>query len=279
MLAGAIEKLFGTHSVAHISGDDYHMWERDEPLWQTTTHLNPRANDLAAMVNSVVDLSESRSVSVKRYDHSVGRFAGAASLRHNDFVIVSGLLVYYIPQMRERCDLRIFLDMDEDLRRYFKIKRDVDSRGHSIESVIAAIESRTEDADRFIKPQSKHADIVFHIEPVRPGQLKGDTPSEDIHLQLRLSLRRSLYHEQLVCLLVGGCGLQVVEDLDDVNSSIELLVSGIAHADDLGAVARRLIPQSEELLDIEPTWQDGMIGVMQLVVMAEAAQVLRERVD
>ena len=63
----------------------------------------------------------------------------------------------------------------------------------------------------------------------------------------------------------------------DTNSSIELLINGDVYANDLNAVAKRLILQSEELLDVEPVWQDGMVGVMQLVVLAQAAQMLRER--
>ncbi len=276
-LASAIEGLFGAHSVAHISGDDYHVWDRDEPLWKTTTHLNPRANDLTAMMNSLTDLSESRSISVKRYDHSIGRFTSAISLRHNDFVVVSGLLVFYTPQMRDRCDMKIFLDMDEDLRRYLKIQRDVRSRGHSIEEVITALESRAQDAKRFIKPQDQNADVVFRIRPVRPIHTDDKKTLKNIPLQLGISLRRSLYHEHLIRLLISGCGLTVEHDLDDTNSSIELLVNGDVYADDLTAVAKRLVLQSEELLDIEPVWQDGMIGVMQLVVLAQAAQMLRER--
>jgi len=276
-LTNAIEGLFGNHSVAQISGDDYHMWDRDEPLWQTTTHLNPRANDLTAMMAGVNDLAESRNISVKRYDHSIGRFASAVSLGHNDFVVVSGLLVFFLPQMRERCDLKIFLDMDEPLRRYLKIDRDVNVRGYSIEDVEAALEARAEDVKRFIEPQGEHADVVFHIETVQPERLNIDSPQKVIPLQLRMSLRNSLYHEQLIRLLISGCSLMVDHDIDDETSSIELLVSGEASAEDLGAIAKRLIGQSEELLDVDPDWQDGMIGVMQLVVMAQAAQILRER--
>jgi uridine kinase len=276
-LAIAIQGLLGEHSVAHISGDDYHRWDRDQPLWQTITHLNPRTNDLTAMTNSVIDLSESRAVSVKRYDHSVGRFARAMSLRHNDFVVVSGLLVFYVPQLRDRCDTRIFLDMDEDLRRYLKIQRDVEFRGHSIESVEATLESRAEDSNRFIKPQIQHADVVFRIEPARPAQLNNRTSTAPIRLQLRISLRNSLYHEQLIRLLIGGCGLNVDHDLDDTTSAVELLVVGEVSSEDLATTAKQLIPQAEELLDVQPNWQDGMIGIMQLVVMAQAAQILRER--
>ncbi len=276
-LAGAIEGLFGSHSVANISGDDYHLWDRDQSLWQTTTHLNPRANDLAGMTSSVVDLSESRSISVNRYDHSIGRFAAASSLSHNDFVVVSGLLVFYIPQLRERCDARIYLDMDDGLRRRLKIQRDVVERGHSDESVEAALEARSEDTERFIKPQIEYADVVFRLEPVRPAQLDDGTPVENIHLQLRISLRRSLYHERLIRLLIGDCGVDVEHDLEESNTSIELLVSSDVSADDLSAVAQRLVPQSEELLDVVPVWESGVTGVMQLVVLAQTAQILRER--
>jgi len=276
-LASAIMGLFGEHSVAHISGDDYHMWDRDDPLWKTTTHLNPRANDLTAMMNSLNDLSESRSISVKRYDHSIGRFTNAISLRHNDFVVVSGLLVFYTPQMRDRCDIKIFLDMDEDLRRYLKIQRDVRSRGHAAEEVITALESRAEDAERFVKPQNQNADVVFRVHPAQPIRPNEEKPLGNIPLQLAISLRHSLYHEQLIRLLISGCGLTVEHDLDHENSSIELLVTGDVYAEDLAAVATQLIVQSEELLDVEPVWQDGMVGVMQLVVLAQAAQMLRER--
>ena len=277
ILASAIEGLFGTHSVANISGDDFHLWDRDQPLWQTTTHLNPRANDLAAMTKSVIDLSESRSISVNKYDHSIGRFAEASSLSHNDFVVVSGLLVFYIPQLRERCDARIFLDMDEALRRRLKVQRDVVERGHSSDSVEAALEARAEDAEKFIRPQIEHADIVFRLEPVIPTQLGDGTPIENVRLQLRISLRRSLYHERLIRLLVGDCGVDVEHDLEESNTSIELLVSSDVSADDLSAVAKRLVPQSEELLDVVPVWQSGVTGVMQLVVLAQTAQILRER--
>ena len=276
-LADAVEGLFGSHSVASISGDDFHLWDRDQPLWQTTTHLNPRANDLAAMTSSVVDLSESRSISLNRYDHSIGKFEKASSLRHNDFVIVSGLLVFYVPRLRERCDVRIFLDMDEALRRRLKTERDVVERGHSPESVDMALEDRAEDTERFIKPQIEQADVVFRIEPVRAAQLSDGTGIEDVRLQIRISLRRSMYHEELIRLLISVCGVDVEHDLEESTSSLELLVGSEISAEDVQLVAQRLVPQSEELIDVEPSWQSGVTGVMQLVVLAQTAEILRER--
>jgi len=276
-LSIALERMFGSNSVANISGDDFHMWDRDQPLWQTTTHLNPRANDLTAMTKSVTELSESRSISVNRYDHSIGRFTESSSLAHNDFVLVSGLLVLYLPQLRERCDASIFLNMDEGLRRRFKFQRDVVERGHSTESVKKVLDDREEDTQRFIKPQIDHADIVFRIEPAHPAQLNDGTDIEDIRLQLRISLRDSLYHEELIRLLISVCGVNPEHDLKESNTSIEILIGSEVSSEDLQLIARRLVPQSDELLDVNPEWQSGVTGLMQLIVLAQTAQILRER--
>ena len=131
--------------------------------------------------------------------------------------------------------------------------------------------------NKFIEPQSKHADVIFHLEPANSIKLSSGLEPENIPLKLRISLRRSLYHEQLIRLLIGGCGLNVEHDIDDNDSSIELLITGNVLAEDLRSISGRLVAQSEELMDIDPVWKDGMIGVMQLVVMAQAAQILRER--
>ena len=149
--------------------------------------------------------------------------------------------------------------------------------GRGAEEVITALESRAEDAERFVKPQNQNADVVFRVHPAQPIRPNEEKPLGNIPLQLAISLRHSLYHEQLIRLLISGCGLTVEHDLDHENSSIELLVTGDVYAEDLAAVATQLIVQSEELLDVEPVWQDGMVGVMQLVVLAQAAQMLRER--
>ena len=37
--------LFGNHSTTHLSGDDYHYWDRNEKIWEHLTHLDPKSND------------------------------------------------------------------------------------------------------------------------------------------------------------------------------------------------------------------------------------------
>ncbi|MDR2935576.1 MAG: uridine kinase, partial [Candidatus Adiutrix sp.] len=66
-LASSLVGLFGRHSVACLSGDDYHHWDRHENMWKVITHLNPMANDLEAFTRNLVDLIDGKPIQARRY--------------------------------------------------------------------------------------------------------------------------------------------------------------------------------------------------------------------
>ena len=45
-LVNSLVDLFGAHSVVSLSGDNYHLWDRNKKMWKLITHLNPKANNL-----------------------------------------------------------------------------------------------------------------------------------------------------------------------------------------------------------------------------------------
>merc|ERR1712029_668303 len=48
-----------------------------------------------------------------------------------------------------------------------KIQRDMEERGHSLESIMASIEARKPDFDAYIAPQKEFADIVIEVLPTQ----------------------------------------------------------------------------------------------------------------
>lgn len=275
-LALALEGVFGRHSVARLSGDDYHLWDRQKPMWQAITHLNPRANDLEKFNSDALALADGRSILVRHYDHSLGKYVRPTTVRHNDVVIVSGLHALYPPRLRRRYDLRIYLDMDEGLRRAFKMHRDVNERGHSPERVTSSINERLADAKRFIFPQSTQADIVLQLAPACPDDQMPENPAA-APLQLRAKISHGLYLEDLTRVFVGICGLRVDFVQSDNGDSVNVVVDGDINGDDLSLAARRFLPHVDEMIDTNPVFDDGMTGAMQFIVLAHAAQAMRER--
>ena len=161
----SIEDLFGKHSVTKVSGDNYHLWDRNKPVWSMLTHLNPMSNNLEKFTNDIFKLINSETIFARKYDHKEGILSKEIKIKANDMVFVSGLHALYVPLLRDLFDLKIYLNMDEDLRRYFKFKRDVNERGHDLEKVKEIFEQRTKDSDLFIKPQMQFADLIFTLEP------------------------------------------------------------------------------------------------------------------
>jgi uridine kinase len=275
--ADAVAGLFGGHSVVKLSGDDYHLWDRQKPMWQVMTHLNPMANDLEGFCNDLVSLTDGKSVLSRHYDHKTGKMSKPSRLDSNDFIIASGLHALYLPVLRDCHNLKIYLDIDEGLRRHFKLERDVHQRGHTVERVLNSFERREPDSERFIRPQSKYADLILSLQPIHPLMLEDSDGRHPIRLKLVVSTRNGFNELSVNRVLVGVCGLHVDIVVSDDGSEVHMTIEGETSADDIKMAAQILCPRALEFLDITPKWQDGLLGLMQLIALSHIHQALTKR--
>lgn len=274
-LSNAILGLFGKHSVTQISGDDYHQWDRHKPIWNIVTHLNPLANDLSGFTRDLLKLSTGRSIRSRYYNHDTGKLTTGETLPSNDIVLASGLHTLHLPVTRELLDLKIFLNIDEELRRFLKIKRDVHQRGYTQEKVLESIERRLRDSNMYIAPQMKHADICFMLEPSRRDAELLEIHNE--HLKLSFFSRLGIDQYEISRTLIGICGLhvdsEVIGDLDITKISIE----GNPSAEDIQLAAEILCKRTCEFLDLNPQWEAGTLGLMQLITAIHIEHILNKR--
>ena len=273
----AVAGLFGSHSVVKISGDNYHLWDRHKPMWQVMTHLNPMANDLEGFAGDLVSLVDGKPILLRHYDHESGKMGRPERTHSNDFILASGLHALYLPILRERYDLKIYLDIDEGLRRHFKAQRDVHKRKRSVQEVLASIEQREPDAVRFIRPQAAHADLILSLQPIRRDLLQGADPERPLRLKLVVRTRQGYNERTLHRVLVGVCGLHVDLLLDDGGRDVQMTIEGETSPADIRMAAEMLCPNMQEFLDIPATWHESTLGVMQLVTLSHISQALTKR--
>jgi uridine kinase len=276
-LADSISGLFGNHSIATISGDDYHLWDRHKPMWQAMTHLNPMANDLNSFSRDIFSLKSRKSIRSSIYNHQTGKMSKLIKQHSNDFVLASGLHVLYMPTLRDIYNLKIYLDIDEGLRRYFKIKRDVGMRGHSEQKVIKSINAREADANKFIRSQRKYADLVLSLQPILPTILDDPLNESKIQLKLEVTTYNGLSELALNRALVGLCGLHVDMTVSNDGAEVTTIIEGDTTKEDIALAAKLLSPGMLEFFDISPKWQDGALGIMQLVTVYHIEKVLTKR--
>ncbi|NQW58789.1 MAG: hypothetical protein HQ456_08785 [Polynucleobacter sp.] len=277
-LSNAISALFGKHSVVTLSGDDYHHWDRHKPLWQVMTHLNPMANDLESFSKDLINLAAGKSIRSRHYNHETGKLTTGGNLDSNDIIIASGLHTLHLPILREAIDLKIFLNIEENLRRRLKIERDVNERGYSEEKVLASIEKRAEDGKKFIYPQKEYADLCFSLKPINSSHLHDRSHQlRSVALKLSVESKIGLNQYDLTRVLVGVCGLHVDHQWNQSAQSIELSIEGDVSPADIEMASAMLCPRLKDFLDLSPIWENGPLGLMQLITLVHIDQLLARR--
>ena len=275
--ANAITGLFGQHSVASISGDDYHLWDRHQPMWQVMTHINPAANDLESFAKNLVSLTDGRSIQTSHYNHDSGKMSGPFRVQSNDIIIASGLHALYLPILRECYDLSIYLDIDENLRTFFKIQRDLNQRGYTMDRVLDSLAKRKPDSEKFIKPQAAYADLILSLSGIHPSSLAHAHINKLPRLKLLVKSRHGFNELLLKRVLIGVCGLHVDMNTNNDASEVELSIEGETSSEDIQMAAQLICPQIFEFLDLRPQWQNGVLGLMQLITLSHINQALTRR--
>jgi phosphoribulokinase len=161
--AERLERMLGRRRVTQIRGDDYHRYDRRTRDSLGLTPLHPAANDLDRLANDLDRLSRGRTIRAPVYDHATGCFRDPRPVDSGEVVIVEGLLALATPALRERFDVSVYLEPEEELRHRWKIHRDCEERGYDIRAVVDDLRCRETDADRFVRPQRRFADIVIHV--------------------------------------------------------------------------------------------------------------------
>ncbi len=163
--------LLGEDRTALIDLDGYHTLDRKQRRALGVTPLDPRANDLLRIAEDACALRSGRAVDVPTYDHSTGTFGPTRTVQPRPFVILEGLLPFYLPEQRALFDVRVYFDTHPEVKLKWKIDRDVSERGHRLEDVMHEIVQRLEDFRRHVDPQKVYADLLISYVP---AQLNGN---------------------------------------------------------------------------------------------------------
>ena len=162
LMKNLMEKFGAVATV--ISHDNYYK-RHDELTYEERCELNydePAAFDTDLMVSQLDDLRRGRAIDCPVYDFTVHNRSDAIThIVPSRVIIVEGILIFENPQLRQLMDIRIFVDADADIRLCRRIKRDVNKRGRSLESVLLQYQNTVKPMhELYVEPSKKYADIV-----------------------------------------------------------------------------------------------------------------------
>lgn len=272
-----LDELLSEERILNIEGDGDHKWERSNENWKEMTHLNPKANYLYRQAEDINNLRNGNAVKRADYDHNTGTFTKRKRVVPKPYIVLCGLHSLYLPQMRQILDMKIYMDTDEDLRCYWKTNRDQGVRGYAKAEIVQQIEARKEDAEKYIYPQKKYADLVIRYFSRGLKTEKERAPSGQMDLNVEFIMNASINVEPLLnSLQEYGIYSLLAYDNDLLHQRV-IIENEQLHVkkETWEMIAMQTIPQIEDLTGSSILWEGGINGAVQLMVLVVIGKIMR----
>ncbi|EKQ02819.1 uridine kinase [Lacticaseibacillus casei 21/1] len=96
------------------------------------------------------------------YDYTIhNRSDRTVHLAPKDVIILEGILILDDAELRDMMDIKVFVDTDDDIRVIRRIKRDMVSRGRSLDSIINQYLKTVKPMyHQFVEPSKRYADLI-----------------------------------------------------------------------------------------------------------------------
>ncbi len=150
--------------VTVLSHDNYYK-RHDELSYEQRCLLNydePAALETDLMAAHLDKLRHGEVIDCPVYDFTLhNRSAETVHIVPKKVIIVEGILIFENKALRDLMDIRIFVDTDADIRLCRRIKRDVNKRGRTLESVLTQYQETVKPMhDLYVEPSKKFASII-----------------------------------------------------------------------------------------------------------------------
>jgi len=164
-VAGEIVRRVGRRRIVTVNQDRYYHdlapLDEDQRIHHNFDH--PSAIEESLLVEHVRLLKSGRSAPLPIYDFTRHvRTAATEVAEPQPVILIEGILILAIPALRELLDVKIFVDTDADLRFIRRLRRDMDERGRSLESVIEQYLTTVRPMHlEFVENSKRWADVII----------------------------------------------------------------------------------------------------------------------
>ncbi|OTO52166.1 uridine kinase [Enterococcus faecium] len=160
----AIFNNFPDHSIMMLEQDSYYKDQShlsfEERL--NTNYDHPFAFDNDLLIQHVGDLLNYKAIEKPVYDYVAHTRSQATIIQEpKEVIILEGILILEDERLRDLMNIKVYVDTDDDIRIIRRIKRDMEERGRTLDSVIEQYLTVVKPMyHQFIEPTKRYADII-----------------------------------------------------------------------------------------------------------------------
>lgn len=161
----AILNEFKDHSILLFEQDSYYK-NQDELSFDerlNTNYDHPFAFDTDLLIQQLTELINFKAIDKPVYDYEAHtRSKKVIHQEPKEVIIIEGILILEDERLRDLMDIKLYVDTEDDIRIIRRIKRDMEERGRTLDSVIEQYLSVVKPMfHQFIEPTKKYADIII----------------------------------------------------------------------------------------------------------------------
>jgi len=165
LVARTLHDSLGSEQVLNLQEDSYYKDLAHLPFEQRTRFNfdHPDAFDHQLLFTQLSALLNCQSVQQPVYDFTRHiRSAECKTVHSRPIIILEGILVLAVPEIRDLMNIRIYVDTPSDICFIRRLERDIQERGRSVESVIKQYQETVRPMFmQFIEPSKRYADIII----------------------------------------------------------------------------------------------------------------------
>lgn len=155
----------GNHKVKIIKQDDYYKNQSHLTFEERvkTNYDHPLAFDTDLLVDHLKKLKNKETIEKPTYDYTLHtRSDITETVEGRDVIILEGIFVLAEEKVRALCDILVYVDTASDIRFIRRLKRDIEERGRSVDSVCNQYLNTVRPMhEQFIEPSKKYAHIII----------------------------------------------------------------------------------------------------------------------
>lgn len=148
-----------------ILNEDAYYRDRSELTFADREKINydhPDSLEHSLLLEHLDQLRQGKAVDVPIYEYEKhNRSSESIRLEPPRILILEGILILSDPDICRALDLRVFVDVPLDICLTRRLRRDMEERGRSLDSVLTQYHNSVRPMFfKFIKPSKQHADLI-----------------------------------------------------------------------------------------------------------------------
>ncbi len=161
-----VEKIINEFGddVVRIAQDDYYKDQTHMTMEEriAVNYDHPLSLDNELFAKHVNQLLKGKTIEKPIYNFAeYNRSKETETLEPKKIILIEGILVLDEDTIRNLSDIKVFVEADDDLRFIRRLKRDIETRGRSVDNVIEHYLSTVKPMyHQFVKPTKRYADII-----------------------------------------------------------------------------------------------------------------------